>query len=77
MFFSGVMSTAISSLTLEQVPRFRGIMMSINSTISNIGLAIGASIGGIIIFFIRYKFLGFGLGIMDVIITLSNIFLSE
>lgn len=42
----GVRYNAISSLSLEQVPEHRGSMMSMNSASVNLGMALGAGIGG-------------------------------
>lgn len=57
--FSGMRATASISLTLEQVPRFRGSMMSLNSAITALGGALGASVGGLIL--LRWDFEGVGL----------------
>jgi predicted MFS family arabinose efflux permease len=42
----GLRYNAISSLSLEQVPEYRGSMMSLNSASMNLGMALGAGIGG-------------------------------
>jgi predicted MFS family arabinose efflux permease len=39
----------LASLSLEQVPSFRGTMMSINASFSNIGVIVGVSISGLLL----------------------------
>lgn len=39
----------LTSLTLKQVPTFRASMMSINGSFQNVGLALGAIIGGLVL----------------------------
>jgi MFS family permease len=39
----------LTSLTLEQVPTFRASMMSINGSFQNVGMALGAIIGGLVL----------------------------
>jgi len=55
-------ATAASSLTLEQVPRFRGSMMSMNSAAWFLGFALGALIGGATLLRFNYEMLGIVLG---------------
>jgi predicted MFS family arabinose efflux permease len=46
---SGVVSTALLGLVLEQVPGFRGTMMSLTSSFRNIGLIVGLTISGLVL----------------------------
>jgi len=62
--FTGVMATAMSALTLEQVPRFRGTVMSLNQAAYNLGGALGAGVGGLVILSSGYGGLGFSHGVM-------------
>ena len=62
--FSGMLSTAFSSLTLEQVPRFRGTMMSVSSAASNMGSAFGTGIGGLALLLFSYEGMAISLGVM-------------
>lgn len=62
--FFGMMITTAYSLTLEQVPSFRGTMMSVNSAAANIGSALGAGIGGLVLLLWDYEFVGLSLGVM-------------
>lgn len=65
-FFGGVRYSASNSLTLEQVPRFRGTMMSINSAAVNMGLALGAGVGGLALLLYDYEAIGISLGAMGI-----------
>jgi predicted MFS family arabinose efflux permease len=66
-WFMGMMASAASSLTLEQVPRFRGSMMSISSVATNLGAAVGAAVGGMALVWYDYDVLGAILGGMGII----------
>ena len=66
-WFSGTVASAASSLTLEQVPRFRGTMMSINSAAANLGSALGGAVGGLALFCFDYEGLGSILGVMGIV----------
>ena len=46
-FLSGMMGTSSNSLTVEQVPMFRGTMMSLNSASLQLGYTFGAGVGGL------------------------------
>jgi predicted MFS family arabinose efflux permease len=46
-FIGALAMSAIMNLTLEQVPEFRGTMMSINNVLTNFGTAMGVAIGGV------------------------------
>ncbi len=45
--FASVTITCLTSLALEQVPSFRGTMMSLNASFQNIGLIVGLIISGL------------------------------
>ncbi len=66
-FFAGIFSPTFISLSLEQVPKFRGSMMSINSASSRVGEAVGAGLGGIVLVIFSYEILGIALGLMSFI----------
>jgi DHA1 family inner membrane transport protein len=57
-FFFGIRLTASNNLSLEQIPSFRGSMMSLNSMTGNIGSAVGAGLGGLILILYSYGGLG-------------------
>ncbi len=63
--FTGILLTASSSLTLEQVPEFRGTMMSLDSVAQNMGIALGTGIGGLVLIWQDYEGLGITLGIFS------------
>jgi predicted MFS family arabinose efflux permease len=58
----GVAFTASNNLTLNQVPGYRGTVMSLFSAANSLGLAIGAAVGGFILLSYDYSFLGVGVG---------------
>jgi len=61
-----MLATASTSLTLEQVPKFRGTMMSMNSAVNNTGSAIGAGIGGVAVLLYKYQGMAMSLGAMGI-----------
>lgn len=74
-FIGGVRVTASSSLTLEQVPEYRGTMMSINSAAYSLGGTLGSTVGGIILTFFGWEMLGLILGIFAIIASIIFYFL--
>ena len=65
-WFFGMMASAANSLTLEQVPEFRGTMMSIDTAAINLGSAFGTALGGLALLSFGYEGLGIALGVMGV-----------
>ena len=63
---TGMRVAASASLTLEQVPDFRGAMMSISSTAGNLGSSLGVGIGGVTLLSFDYEGVGMLLGAMGV-----------
>lgn len=63
---NGVRFAASNSLTLEQVPRFRGTMMSLFSAANSLGSALGAGVGGLVLLLYDYEFVGISLGAMGI-----------
>lgn len=63
-FFGGVMFTAFTSLSLEQVPGYRGTMMAISSAAQGLGGALGAALGGAVLLRHGYEAQGVTLGAM-------------
>jgi predicted MFS family arabinose efflux permease len=72
--FTGALAIpAIICLTVDQVPKSRGTMMSLQRLFANIGAAIGAVIGGALLTFFSYQAVGVGFGFL--IIAQAAIFL--
>ena len=68
--FTGVRSSASSSLTMEQVPSYMGTMMSVSSAIDNMGVALGAGLGGLMLLWYDYNALGVVLGVAGIAASL-------
>jgi predicted MFS family arabinose efflux permease len=66
-FVFGMFTAAAISLTLEQVPAYRGTMMSVDSAFVNLGYALGAAVGGMALLRFGYEGLGATLGLLGVI----------
>jgi predicted MFS family arabinose efflux permease len=67
---SGIRRNASQSLALEQVPAFRGSMMSLNTAGDNLGSILGAGIGGAVLLTSDYPLLGVALGLLGVLSAL-------
>lgn len=61
-WFFGLVASAANSLTLEQIPSFRGTMMSIDTAALNLGAALGTVVGGLALLPFGYEGLGLVLG---------------
>jgi len=68
--FAGMSFTASYSLSMEQVSRYRGTMMSINSAAINMGSALGAGVGGLALLLYNYELVGMSLGAMSLVAAL-------
>jgi len=64
--FIGIAYTALTSLTLEQVPKFRGTMMSISSAADSAGSSLGAGVGGAALLLFNYEGMAVSLGAMGI-----------
>jgi predicted MFS family arabinose efflux permease len=62
--FAGIRVTAAVSLTIEQVPMFRGTLMSISAASANMGSALGSGLGGLALLLYNYKAVGPFLGLL-------------
>ena len=62
--FAGLRATSNVSLTIEQVPKFRGTMMSISAASANLGSALGSGLGGLALLLFNYKGVGPSLGLL-------------
>jgi DHA1 family inner membrane transport protein len=65
-FFAGMRVTASNSLTLEQVPKFRGTMMSISTAADNAGSSLGTAIGGLALILFNYEAMAISLGVLGI-----------
>lgn len=65
-FVFGMFTAAAISLTLEQVPAYRGAMMSVDSAFVNLGYALGAAVGGMALIGFGYEGLGAALGLLGI-----------
>lgn len=68
-WFSGMASSAANSLSLEQAPKFRATMMSMNSAAISLGNAIGSALGGLVLAMLNYEAMASTLGVMGIIAT--------
>lgn len=75
-WFFGMVASAANSLTLEQVPKLRGTMMSIDSAVVNLGSALGTTVGGLTLFFFDYEGLGSALGVLSIVAAIVISFLA-
>ena len=64
---AGFMHTSVASLNLEQVPEFRGSMMSLSTAASTIGGVIGSGLGGITLILYGYSGVGAVLGTLGIV----------
>jgi MFS family permease len=65
-FFGALRFSANNSLSLEQVPDYRGSMMSMNSASYRIGGALGAGLGGIVLVLHGWETLGAALALVGI-----------
>jgi predicted MFS family arabinose efflux permease len=68
--FGGIVAATSSGLTLEQVPQYRGTMMSMHYTAWSLGTAVGTAVGGAALLLYSYGMLGLILGSFGLIAAL-------
>jgi DHA1 family inner membrane transport protein len=66
-WFFGMVASAANNLTLEQLPRLRGTLMSVDAAAVNLGSALGAAVGGAALIAFGYEGLGVSLGLLGVV----------
>ncbi len=76
-FFYGVLVTSSNLLFLEQVPSFRGSMMSLAQAAAMLGQAVGATIGGWALLVSGYDLIGGTLGIIMIVAAILFQILSK
>jgi predicted MFS family arabinose efflux permease len=74
---NGMLYSASANLTLEQLPRFRGTMMSISGATGSLGSAMGTALGGWILVTYHYNQLGWFMGATNVVALLLYYFIAR
>jgi len=75
-WFFGMVTSASSCLALEQIPKSRGTMMSVDTAAINLGSAVGTVVGGLALLSFDYEGLGIALGVMGVAAAVVFYFLT-
>jgi predicted MFS family arabinose efflux permease len=60
--FSAVVFTAVNALTLEQLPKLRGTIMSLNQATFSLGGVLGTGFGGLVVLLYGYPTMGLSHG---------------
>jgi DHA1 family multidrug resistance protein-like MFS transporter len=77
VWFAATAGTALACLALDQVPKARGTMMSLQSVFGNIGNTIAPAVGGALLVWSSYQALGFVLGGMSMVASAIILFLAK
>jgi len=67
---AGIILTCANTLLLDQVPRYRGTVLSVNSAAVQLGVALGAAFGGLILYFYSWGMMGVVFGAMHIIASI-------
>jgi predicted MFS family arabinose efflux permease len=67
---AGIILTCMSTLLLGQVPRYRGTVMSVDSAATQLGVSLGALIGGLMLHFYSWGMMGVVIGAMLIIASI-------
>ena len=67
---SAIVFTAANALTLEQVPKYRGTIMSLSQAAFSLGGVLGTGLGGLIVLFSGYGAMGVSHGVMMLVAML-------
>ena len=70
LVFVGLGDSASNSLILEQIPLYRGTMMSAWSAATSLGAALGAGLGGMLLLRYNYSVTGIVLGVLGLLSAL-------
>jgi len=65
-FLVGVMDASSTSLIIEQLPLYAGIMMSLQRVVTQVGSSIGSGFGGVILTFFNYRIMFLIIGIFGI-----------
>jgi predicted MFS family arabinose efflux permease len=68
-WFFGMVTAAAVCLILEQVTKYRGTIMSVDSAFTNVGFAVGSALGGLTLIWFGYEGLGTTLGLLGIAAT--------
>ena len=69
-FFGGFRIAGANGLALDQVPEYRGVMMSLNTGFVNVGNFIGTVVGGFLLINYGWSMLGLVLGATGIIASI-------
>jgi predicted MFS family arabinose efflux permease len=75
--FSAIVFTTANALTLEQVPKFRGTVMSLNQATFSLGGVLGTGLGGLIVLYSGYGAMGVSHGAMMISAMLILYFFAQ
>ena len=75
--FAGLRHSVSNSLSLEQVPDYRGSMMSLNAGSISMGAALGSGIGGLALTYGDYSVLGVCLGLLGIVSAIVYYFFTH
>lgn len=67
---AGIVMTSTNTLLLDQVPLYRGTVTSVNSAVSQLGVALGAALGGLILQLQGWGTVGVVFGAMHVVASI-------
>ena len=65
-FVAGMMITVSSSFSLEQIPQYRGTVMSLQSAATNLGGTLSAAVGGLLLLAYGYGVYSIAMGVVGV-----------
>ena len=65
-YFAGAGYVSGDTLTLDQVPEFRGTLMSLNLVARSVGIALGGILGGSLLLIYNYNVFGLIMGIIGI-----------
>ena len=67
---AGIVITSTNTLLLDQVPLYRGTVTSVNSAVSQLGVALGAALGGLVLQLQGWGTVGVVFGAMHVVASI-------
>ncbi len=73
--FSAMRFTSSISLSLEQVPAYRGTMMSLNTAALSFGRVIGSAVGGVSLLYFGWESVGYSMGVLGLVASILYLFL--